>query len=348
MTERKVGDSKQNPAILIIDDDVNFLFNLSPSLAKEGFSVLAATDGVSGISRAQTRHPDLILIDVNMPKMTGFQVKKVLESDRSTQFIPVIFLTALNDDPKILAENNTAEDYVTKPIDVSILTARMKSVLRGTNTGMRPSSIDADHMVQFERYKQWAYSVEMLDERLVGHTTRVAKLTVVLAKSLGIKDEVELENIYKGSFLHDIGKLSISERIMNKPGPLSEDEWLIMRRHPIVAYQMLFPITILKDSLEIPYAHHERWDGNGYPNQLSGEAIPLAARIFAVADVFDALTSKHAYKEANSEEKALTIIKSLAGKQLDPAIVEHFLKHFMEIKDNSTLDRSNHYPRTRE
>jgi putative two-component system response regulator len=344
MTDKTIGGTEQNPTILIIDDDVNFLFSLSPLLAKEGFSVLAATDGISGIARAQSKHPDIILMDVNMPKMTGFQVKKVLESDRITQYIPVVFLTAMNDDSEIHTEISTPEDYITKPINITILTARIKSVLRNPKTGMNRTNLESDTLYHFERFKQWAYSVEMLDERLVGHTTRVAKLTVVLAKSLGIEDEVELENIYKGAFLHDIGKLSISERIMNKPGPLSENEWKIMHQHPVVAYQMLNPISILKDSLEIPYAHHERWDGNGYPNQLSGESIPLSARIFSVADVYDALTSKHPYKEANSEEKSLSIIKSLSGKQLDPAIVDHFLEHFKEIKEQTTIDHNNHDP----
>lgn len=324
-----------NPKLLVIDDDANFLFGISRLLTKADFTVIAATDGVTGIAKAQSECPDLILMDINMPKMTGFQVKKALEIDPVTQFIPVVFLTALNDDASMLAGLSLAEDYITKPVDSTILAARIKSILRRVKTGMRRAIIESDKSFSFERFKQWAYSVEMMDERSVGHTTRVANLAVTLAKSMGYIDDSFLENMYKGSFLHDIGKLAIPDKVLNKPGPLSAEEWELMRQHPLVASHMLSSVPILKNATEIPLMHHERWDGKGYPNHLAGEQIPISVRIFTIVDVYDALTSKRPYKEAISEENSLQIIRSLAGKQFDPAAVEHFATHFQEIISES-------------
>jgi HD-GYP domain-containing protein (c-di-GMP phosphodiesterase class II) len=175
----------------------------------------------------------------------------------------------------------------------------------------------------------------MMDERSVGHTTRVANLAVTLAKSMGYTDDPFLEAMYKGSFLHDIGKLAIPDKVLNKPGPLNAEEWELMRQHPLVASQMLSAIPILNEAADIPLMHHERWDGKGYPNHLAGEQIPIAVRIFAIVDVYDALTTKRPYKEAISEENSLQIIRSLAGKQFDPVVVEHFTDHFTQIISES-------------
>lgn len=323
---------KEKPTILIVDDDSNFLFGISRLLAKANFNVVAATNGLSGIMKARETRPDLILMDINMPKMTGFQVKKALDADQLTGNIPVVFLTALNDNNSTVAGLGMAEDYITKPVDSTILAARLKAIIHKVKSNNHEEPIEApDETINFDRFKQWAYSVEMLDNRSIGHTSRVANLTIALARSYGITNEIKLENIYKGAFLHDIGKLAVSESIMNKPGQLTDDEWEIIRQHPAIGHQMIKSIEILSGVLDIPYCHHERWDGTGYPNRISGEAIPLAARLFAVVDVFDALTSKKPYKEAASDKDALDIISSLAGKQFDPDIAAHFVKHFDEI-----------------
>ncbi|MBA4420921.1 MAG: hypothetical protein C0391_07215 [Anaerolinea sp.] len=327
------GNIGKKTTILVIDDDVSFLFGISRLLAKADFNVIAATEGISGIARAQAGHPDLILMDINLPNMTGFQVKKALESDSHTQLIPVVFLTTINDNSEINDGFSSENEYITKPVDTTILAARIKSILHKTKTANLPNPLaEIDQTTSFDRFKQWAYSVEMLDERAIGHTCRVANLTLALARSLGIVDEQMLDNIYKGAFLHDIGKLAISERVLNKPGPLNDEEWDLMRHHPTVAYDMLASIDLLKDALDIPHCHHERWDGLGYPNRLAGKEIPLAARIFSVVDVYDALTSKRPYKEAQSETETLKVIHSLSGKQFDPAIVENFLENFEALK----------------
>jgi len=171
----------------------------------------------------------------------------------------------------------------------------------------------------------WGKAVELRDQETAGHTKRVTELTLKLARRLGVPEE-DLVHIRRGAMLHDIGKLGIPDRILLKPGPLSEEEWAIMKKHPVYAYEWLSGIPFLRRALDIPYAHHERWDGSGYPRGLKGEAIPRAARIFAVADVYDALTSDRPYRKAWPRHKAIEYIRMQAGKQFDPRVVEAFLQ----------------------
>ncbi len=171
----------------------------------------------------------------------------------------------------------------------------------------------------------WSRALEMRERETAGHSQRVVSLTLGLAKALGLSDE-ELVHIRRGALLHDIGKMGIPDHILLKPGKLTDDEWNIMRQHPIYAYQLLAPIQYLAPALDIPYAHHERWDGSGYPRGLKGEEIPLAARIFAVVDVWDALISDRPYSPAWTKTDAKEYIRSQAGKHFDPKIVEVFLK----------------------
>ena len=176
----------------------------------------------------------------------------------------------------------------------------------------------------------WGRALELRDKETQGHTNRVVKLTVELARRLNIKGEA-LTHITRGALLHDIGKMGIPDNILNKPGLLSEDEWTIMRQHPQFAYDLIYPISYLRPAIEIPYGHHERWDGSGYPLGLKGEEIPLAARIFAVVDIWDALLNERVYREAWPEEKVLEYMKNAAGIELDPEIVEIFLEMIKEV-----------------
>ena len=171
----------------------------------------------------------------------------------------------------------------------------------------------------------WAQALDMRDRETEDHTRRVADITLTLAGAMSMNDS-ELEHIRRGALLHDIGKIGIPDIILLKPGPLTDEEWAIMRTHPVKAYEMLSPIAYLHPALDIPYCHHEKWDGSGYPRGLNGAQIPLAARIFAVVDVFDALTSDRPYRSAWSREQALDYIKEQTGKHFDPRVVEVFLK----------------------
>jgi PAS domain S-box-containing protein len=176
----------------------------------------------------------------------------------------------------------------------------------------------------------WARTLELRDKETEGHTKRAAEMTLRIARATGISD-AELVHVRRGALLHDIGKMSIPDAILLKTGPLSAEEWEIMRRHPVYAYELLSPISYLRQALDIPYCHHERWDGTGYPRGLQGEQIPLAARIFALADTWDALISERRYHSAWSEDRVLEHIRSLMGSQFDPNVVEVFLS--MELKD---------------
>jgi PAS domain S-box-containing protein len=178
----------------------------------------------------------------------------------------------------------------------------------------------------------WAKAVELRDQETAGHTERVTELTLRLARALGVPEE-DLDDMRRGAILHDVGKLGIPDAILLKPGPLTEEEWAVMKKHPVYAYEWLSGIPYLKKALEIPYAHHERWDGSGYPRGLKGEAIPLAARIFAVVDVYDALTSDRPYRQAWPKEKALAYLQEQAGKQLDPEVVAAFLRIMEEAEE---------------
>ena len=170
----------------------------------------------------------------------------------------------------------------------------------------------------------WARALELRDKETQGHAERVAQMTLRLAQAVGV-DESALEQIRRGALLHDIGKMAIPDQILFKPGKLTTEEWEIMRKHPQYAHELLYPIPYLRPALDIPYGHHERWNGKGYPNKLKGEEIPLAARIFAVVDVWDALTSDRPYRKAWSKKAALTYIRNGASRLFDPRIVEAFL-----------------------
>jgi response regulator RpfG family c-di-GMP phosphodiesterase len=179
----------------------------------------------------------------------------------------------------------------------------------------------------------WARTLELRDRETEGHTRRVTDLTLRLAGRLGISDE-ELINIYRGVLLHDIGKMGVPDQILRKTGPLTESEWDEMRRHPQLAHDLLSPITYLHGALDIPYCHHEHWDGSGYPRGLHGDQIPLAARIFSVVDIWDALLSDRTYRKAWPRERVLKYIQDISGTILDPRIVETFLTMIAEMESD--------------
>lgn len=171
----------------------------------------------------------------------------------------------------------------------------------------------------------WSRALDLRDKETEGHTQRVAELTVRLARNMGV-DSNQLTHIQRGALLHDIGKMGVPDNILLKPGPLTEEEWVLMRKHPTLAYEMLSPIAFLRPALDIPYCHHEKWDGSGYPRGLKGKQIPLGARVFAVIDVWDALTSDRPYREAWPREKARKYIEEAAGTHFDPEVVTAFLQ----------------------
>ena len=170
----------------------------------------------------------------------------------------------------------------------------------------------------------WVHALDLRDRETEGHTQRVTELTIKVARALGFKEE-QLIHIRRGALLHDMGKMAIKDEILQKPGPLTEAEWVEMRKHPIYTYEMLSPIAYLRPALDIPYCHHERWDGSGYPRGLKGEDIPLVARLFAIIDVWDALSSDRIYRKRSPHEEVAGYLRTEAGRLFDPRLVELFL-----------------------
>ena len=181
----------------------------------------------------------------------------------------------------------------------------------------------------------WVHGLDLRDRETADHSRRVTLLTVELARLMGMP-ETELLNVRRSALLHDIGKMGVPDHILHKPGPLTEAEWVIMRKHPQIAYDMLAPIEYLRSALDIPFCHHERWDGTGYPRRLKGEQIPLVARIFAVIDVFDALSSDRPYRKAWPQEKIIEYIREQSGTHFDPKAVELFLQMMARESQPST------------
>jgi putative nucleotidyltransferase with HDIG domain len=179
----------------------------------------------------------------------------------------------------------------------------------------------------------WARALELRDRETKGHSQRVAEITLRLARAMAVPEQ-DLIHIYRGALLHDIGKLGISDNILLKAGSLTEEEGDLIREHATKAFEMLAPIAYLQPALDIPYCHHEKWNGNGYPRGLKGEDIPLAARIFAVVDVWDALTSDRPYRKAWSKEEALAYIQEQAGEHFDPQVVDAFLSLMDDEESN--------------
>jgi putative nucleotidyltransferase with HDIG domain len=255
-------------------------------------------------ARAQILSGDLFIAHHAAPLIAKGQVKGVLEVFHRSQLAPdpewLEFFEALAAQAAIAIDNATLFDELQRSnVEISLA---YDSTLEG-----------------------WSHALDMRDKDTEGHTIRVAEMTVLLARSMGI-NESELLYIRRGALLHDIGKMGIPDAILLKPGPLICEEYAVMKEHPVDAYKMLSPISFLRHSLNIPYCHHEKWDGTGYPNSLKGEKIPVEARIFAVVDVWDALISDRPYRKAWSEEEALEYIRKESGRHFDPEVVEAFLK----------------------
>jgi putative two-component system response regulator len=328
--------STPQSTILIVDDILDTREILEDILTSPHHRLVLAASGPEALAKAAEHTPDLVLLDVMMPGMDGFEVCRRLRADPVTAEMPVIMLTALDDrEARLRGFESGADDFVTKPVDRTELRARVRTItrlnrFRAILEERRRSAEQAQRLaLEVQRAYDltlagWARALDLRDKETEGHSRRVTELTVQLARAVGMSEE-EIDHARRGAMLHDIGKLGIPDRILLKPGPLTEEEWLVMRLHPVYAYEWLAPIDYLRPALDIPHFHHEKWDGSGYPCGLKGEAIPLAARIFAVVDVWDAMTNPRPYRAAMTPEQVRRHLLVQAGSHFDPAIVEVFL-----------------------
>jgi putative two-component system response regulator len=319
--------------ILIVDDEDSGRETLQSILEGEGYNLVMAENGPQAIAKAKAILPDVILLDVMMPGMTGFEVCEKIRNDPQVAEIPIIILTALDDRESLLTGLKAgADDFISKPFDRFELRARLIGITRLNRyqklLGEREKLQTANKRLQ-DAYEAtiegWSHAMDLRDRETEGHSRRVAELSIKLAQEMGMSEE-GIVHLRHGALLHDIGKIGIPDAILHKPDSLSEEEWAVMRKHPRFAYDMLNNIEYLREALEIPYFHHEKWDGTGYPQRLSGDQIPIAARIFAVADVWDALTSDRPYRPAWSREDAMKYIREQSGKHFDPQVVELFFE----------------------
>ncbi len=317
--------------ILIVDDDPAGRQTLESILDEQGYQLEFAENGAQALQMIRQILPDVILLDVMMPGMDGFEVCRQVRSDPAIAEIPIIMLTALDDRRSFLnGLESGADDYLTKPYDRHELRARLLGITRLNRYRKLQddrTNIEQAHSQLLSAYdatiEGWSRAMDLRDKETEGHTQRVTQLSEKLAKIAGIRQD-ELIQIRRGSLLHDIGKLGVPDSILLTPNKLTDEEWEVMRKHPQYAYEMILPIEYLRPALDIPYCHHEKWDGTGYPRGLKGEEIPLSARIFAIVDVWDALTSDRPYRAAWDKQKTLQYINEQSGKHFDPHIVELF------------------------
>jgi putative two-component system response regulator len=332
--------------ILIVDDKIENIKLLNSFLEKEGYKLRNALDGPTALLSIQAKHPDLIILDINMPKMNGFEVCKKLKSDKDTASIPVMFISALNDlESKITAFNLGGIDYIIKPFASEEVLARVKTHLelsdyqhnleKKVQEGLKEiKSLNYDlELTQDEMIVTLASILDAKDDDTGKHVARVAEFSKLLAELYGL-DKESVKLIYKAAPLHDAGKVAIPDHILNKPGKFEPHEWEIMKTHSIEGYKIFSDSTrpILKMAAIIAKEHHERWDGKGYPDGLKGKEIHIAGRIVILADIFDALTHKRIYKDAWSYEDALAYIKENKGSIFEPKIVDLFVDNFDEFK----------------
>ena len=319
--------------VLIVDDEYSGRETLQSVLEGEGYRLEMAENGWQAIEKAKALLPDVILLDVMMPGMTGFEVCQHIRNDPQVAEIPIIILTALDDRESLLNSLKAgADDFISKPFDRFELRARLIGITRLNRYHKlveERTKLQEAHSQLLGAYEAtiegWSHAMDLRDRETEGHSQRVTELTLRLAMANGV-DTQELIHIRRGALLHDMGKLGIPDSILHKPDTLTAEEWDLMHQHPRVAYNMLHPIEYLRPALDIPYCHHEKWDGSGYPRGLKGDEIPLAARLFTVVDVWDALTSDRPYRRAWTNENALAYIKEQSGKHFDPQIVDLFFR----------------------
>ena len=318
------------PLILAVDDEASNL-QLLRHILQDHYRLLFAKDAARALDLARQERPDLILMDVMMPGMTGYEACRALKADPATAAIPVIFATALSDpDDEVTGFEAGAVDYIAKPLSPPIVRARVRTHL---------SLVRADELkeTRLQIVQRLGLAAEYKDNETGLHVIRMSHYARVLGLAAGLS-ETAAEDLLHAAPMHDVGKIGIPDRILQKPGALDKDEWKIMQSHATIGADIIgeHPHGMLALARNIALTHHEKWDGSGYPRGLAGEDIPLEGRIVAIADVFDALTSARPYKAAWPVEEAVQYLRQQRGQHFDPALVDLFLERLpaiVEIKE---------------
>jgi len=343
--------------VLVVDDE---LFNrelLEGLLVPLGYEVTLAEDGKEALEKVKEKAPDVILLDIMMPVMDGFEVARRLKGKKETKSIPIVMVTALSEvEDRIKALEAGADDFMTKPVDIAELRATVSSQMQikayydhmrdyqkeleaevAKRTRQLREAFEQIKIASLDTIYRLSRAAEYKDEDTGAHIKRMSHFSAAVAKQMNLDDHI-IETILYAAPMHDIGKIGIPDRILQKQDKLEPDEWEIMKNHTIIGSQIMesSDAEFIKLGEIIALTHHEKWDGSGYPNGLKGEAIPLAGRITAIADVFDALTSKRPYKQPFPLDKSFQIIKESIGSHFDPKVVAAFFsieKEILSIKE---------------
>lgn len=317
------------PRLLIVDDEPTNLRVLRQILQSD-YRLSFARSGKVALELVEKERPELILLDIMMPEMTGLEVCKRLKADPKYAHIPIIFVTALQDAvDEAYGFEIGAVDYIVKPVVPSTVLARVKTHI----SLVRAEELHETHIDLIQRLGRAA---EYKDNETGLHVKRMSHYAKIIAMAYGF-DEMAADELMMAAPMHDIGKIGIADRILLKPGKLTDDEYDEMKTHTLIGAEILANSRsrLIQLAHSVALSHHEKWDGSGYPHGLKGEEIPIEGRIVAVADIFDALTSARPYKEAWSVEDALTYIKSQSGQHIDPALpplLEEKLPEILAIK----------------
>lgn len=306
--------------LLIVEDNHALREGLGEMLALEGFTIVSAINGRDALEKMNGLTPDLILSDISMPEMDGYEFFRAVRSRGEWVTIPFLFLSARGEKEDILTGKDLgADDYLVKPLTRDELVTAVRARLARSRQ-VRVAQLQQAYEASLSVLSN---AIEVRDQYTRDHVDRVMAYALILAEELGWKDN-QLEQLRFGSILHDIGKIHIRETTLRKKGPLNDEEWEEIKAHPVTGFEMIKGIPYLAPAVPVVRHHHERWDGRGYPDGLEAEAIPLAARIVAVSDSFDAMTTSRPYRSPRSMEEAYEEIMRNAGSQFDPQVVEAF------------------------
>lgn len=337
--------SLTQPSVLVVDDTAQNL-NVASRILREHYRALVALDGNKALEIARSEDaPDLILLDVMMPGLNGYEVCRQLKADEKTRDIPVIFLTALDEATSEAAGFEVgAVDYITKPISPATMLARVRThlQLRAHEKHLKEMVSQRTHALEertreleetrLEVIRRLGRAAEYKDDATGLHVIRMSQYAKLLALSAGFSED-RAELLFNAAPMHDIGKIGIPDHILQKPSALTVEEWDIMRQHPAIGAGIIGKQEneLLQAARVVALTHHEKWNGSGYPRNRVGKDIPIEGRIVAVADVFDALTSKRPYKEAWPIEQALDFLRKESGSHFDPDLIPRFLELVPEV-----------------
>lgn len=308
--------------ILIVEDNAQIRSIIAQALILEGYETRQAENGLKGLAILKETTPDLILSDINMPQMDGLEFLRTVRKNPKWTRIPFIFLTSHSSSEDIQRGRELGvEDYLTKPIQpddlVRIISARL----------YRTAAVEVAQVGQayLDTVKVLANAIESRDRYTRGHVERVTTYSLWVAEALNWSQQ-HIRMLEFGARLHDIGKIAIPGTVLNKPGRLTDEEWEMMKKHPIAGAKMLQGIQHLRGTLPYVLYHHEKWDGTGYPKGLQEKEIPIQARILALADVYDALTTSRPYHQAKTHQEVVSIIQAESGKHFDPKLALIFIE----------------------